>query len=144
MATIYEDIALLQQQVAQLQNRVAALEQASITDSGWITLPLTSGIQPYNDTGAVPEYRKIGNICFIRGSVKGVTAVGTIGTLPVGFRPTKSVSIVQNTSMLSTTRAQFVRLLIGVDGAIKIEAVSDGASLAEDKWFPLFGSFVVD
>lgn len=141
---IYDDIALLQQQVAELQNRVTALEQAAVTDSGWITLPLADGIQPYNDTGAVPEYRRIGDICFIRGAVKGVTSVGTVGMLPAGFRPTKSVSIVQNTSMLSTTRAQFVRLLVGVDGAVKIEAISDGASLAEDKWFPLFGSFVVN
>ena len=67
-----------------------------LDDSGWKEATLNSGFTNYG-AGTTPEYRKIGNIVEIRGSVKptseitGSTNGITIFTLPEGFRPTKDV-----------------------------------------------------
>lgn len=145
MGDIYEDIATLQAQMTDAQNDISALEQAlaqsAITDTGWLNLPLADGIQPY---GGAPQYRKIGKLVAIRGAVKNVLAPGPIATLPAGYRPTYSVPYVQNTSMRSTTCAMYDRMIIGVDGVIQVQAISDGAAFAADKWFPLHCTFLVD
>lgn len=61
------------------------------TDSGWLDLPLATGITAYSDAQK-PRYRKIGNEVFLSGVYKGVTASNiTIATLPAGFRPTKKI-----------------------------------------------------
>lgn len=103
MSTIYEDVALLKEQVATLQTQVA-----NLTDSGWIDLPLSEGITAYNDEQK-PRYRKIGNVVFLSGVFKGVAANNTpVGTLPVGFRPNKKImftvpSVAQCMSRISIT-----------------------------------------
>jgi hypothetical protein len=62
-----------------------------VTDSGWLDLPLATGITAYSDAQK-PRYRKIGNEVFLSGVYKGVTASNiTIATLPEGFRPTKKI-----------------------------------------------------
>ena len=146
MGDIYSDIATLQAQMLDVQSDVAALEQAleqsAITDTGWLNLPLADGIQAYG--GSTPQYRKIGKLVAIRGAVKNVLAPGPIATLPVGYRPTYSVPYVQNTSMRSTTCAMYDRMIIGADGVIQVQAISDGAAFAADKWFPLHCTFLID
>lgn len=67
-----------------------------LDDTGWKEATLNSNFTSYT-TGTTPEYRKIGNIVEIRGSVKptseiiGSTTGITIFTLPTGFRPTKDI-----------------------------------------------------
>lgn len=113
-------------------------------DSGWKTLPLATGIEAYT-SGTAPQYRKIGNVVYIRGVVKNVLSAGIIGTLPAGYRPTSmSYSFVQNTSTSSDGTANFSRCIVGTDGNIKIEAISPGAAFGASKWFPIACNFLVD
>lgn len=113
-----------------------------LTDTGWKTLPLVDGIQTYG--GSVPQYRRIGKVVSIRGAVKNVLATGPLATLPEGCRPAYSVSYVQNTSMRSTTCAMYARMLVGANGVIQVQAISDGAEFAADKWFPIHCTFMID
>lgn len=115
---------------------------SDMTDSGWQTLPLADGIEAYG--GSVPQYRKVGKVVSIRGAVKNVLAAGPIATLPAGYRPAFSVPYVQNTSMRSTTIAMFTRMIVGANGVIKVESISDGAAYAADKWFPIHCTFLID
>lgn len=138
MATIYEDIETLKTRMDAIESVVGA---ADLTDTGWNTLPLADGIQAY---GGAPQYRRIGKVVSIRGAVKNVLATGVLATLPEGCRPTYSVSYVQNTSMRSSTCAMFARMLVGADGKIQVQAISDGAAFAADKWFPIHCTFLID
>ena len=138
MATIYEDIEVLKTRMDAIESVVGA---ADLTDTGWNTLPLADGIQAY---GGAPQYRRIGKVVSIRGAVKNVLATGVLATLPEGCRPTYSVSYVQNTSMRSSTCAMFARMFVGADGKIQVQAISDGAAFAADKWFPIHCTFLID
>lgn len=131
--SIYDDIY-------ELQDRVAALE----ADTGWIDLPLATGIEAYSDNNK-PQYRKVGKVVFLRGVVKGITSPNMVlGTLPVGFRPTMATPFTQNTSIRSTNLAMYSRMIIGQNGTVRLEFISDGAEYAPDKWFPIGTSFVID
>ena len=113
-----------------------------LTDTGWIDLPLADGIEMFS-SGQKPQYRRIGNIVQIRGAVKGVLATGTIGTLPTGFRPTQSESVVQNTSIVDN-HAAFTRMLVSNTGEVKIESASEGVAFAATKWFPIHCEFALN
>lgn len=57
-------------------------------DTGWINLTLNDGWTMGDYASEVPQYRKIGNIVYLRGLVNATTAAGNIiATLPQGFRP---------------------------------------------------------
>lgn len=138
MATVYEDIESLKTRMNAVES---ILNGTDLTDTGWNPLPLVDGIQAY---GGAPQYRRIGKVISIRGAVKNVLAPGPLATLPEGCRPTYSVSYVQNTSMRSTTCAMYARMLVGADGKIQVQAISDGAAFAADKWFPIHCTFMID
>lgn len=115
-----------------------------VDDSGWIDLPLLGDVIPYSDTNT-PQYRKIGNVVWLRGYVKNILAAQTeIGRLPEGFRPAKTYSYVQNTSMLSGNVACTSRLKIATDGVLSVEGISNGAVYGASKWFPIDTSFLID
>lgn len=58
-----------------------------IVDSGWIDLSLNSGWSYQYDQDK-PQYRRIGNVVYLRGLIDGTpSAPTTIGELPVDFRP---------------------------------------------------------
>lgn len=62
-----------------------------VMDSGWIDLPLASGITAHNATTFPCRYRKIGNKVYVEGCVVGITDVNTVvATLPEDYRPSKS------------------------------------------------------
>lgn len=111
-------------------------------DTGWVNLPLASGIVSYATT-QVPQYRKIGKTVFVRGAVKNVLSSGVIATLPAGYRPSSTISFVQNTSVRTGNFAMFARFTVNSAGEIKIEAISDGAEYGETKWFPISTCFTV-
>lgn len=68
-------------------------------DSGWLDLPLESGISAHNASGFPCNYRKIGNTVYVRGCVTGFSEVEkVIATLPEGFRPSSSVYIQRSTN----------------------------------------------
>ena len=67
-----------------------------VEGSGWITLPLATGIEQYANASRYRcQYRKIGNQVFVVGCIKGVTANNTtIATLPTGYRPSETARYV--------------------------------------------------
>ena len=128
MATIYE--------------RVEELEAKHI-DSGWIPLTLLNGVLPYGNGTNVPRYRKIGNIVYLTGGVKNITARGTtIANLPADFRPVNGFPFVQNTSHENNI-AQFIRWNISANGDVIMFYNSNSDLNAED-WYPISCSFPVD
>lgn len=157
MSTIFERLDALEAQVnglitdfnymgrkiVNLEETVEELINAQ-EDTGWITLPLASGITAYNEANT-PQYRKIGNLVVIRGTVKGITARNTvIGTLTEGFRPTKANPYVQNTSLGAGNYATQTRLTVTTTGDVKLEAISDNAVFSADKWFPIATMYLVN
>ena len=77
-----------------LENRLSALE----TDSGWVYLSLTGNFYNFS-TNDPAQYRKVGNIVYVNGliALNGNLTAGSewvIGTLPVGYRPSKNFSFV--------------------------------------------------
>lgn len=137
------DISNLTRHLTSVEETVEELLNAE-EDTGWLDLPLASGIQAYSNA-QTPKYRKIGKIVFIRGAVTNIqNRDTTIATLPAGFRPASiSYPYVQNTSIRTGNFAMFSRMAVGTDGRIKLEAISDGAAFG-NKWFPITCSFVIE
>lgn len=97
-----------------------AWKKINVVDSGWLTLPLASGITAYSDA-QMPQYRKIGDVVYIRGAVKGITTnEKVVATLPEGYRPTRAKSYVQNMTA-SGTIANFTRMQVQADGDIEMQ-----------------------
>lgn len=46
--------------------------------------------------------------------------------------------------MRSATCAMYARMLVGANGVIQVQAISDGAEFAADKWFPIHCTFMID
>ncbi|WP_456010667.1 viral A-type inclusion protein [Clostridium butyricum] len=103
-------------------------KEISTNDTGWLTLPLSSGVVV--DSGLTPQYRKIGNRVFIRGSVKNIVSGNSvIGTLPVGFRP-----VLQNHHYATFTNTNACASFnISTDGRIIYQGNSTNTFNAE--WF---------
>lgn len=116
------------------------------TDSGWLDITLSGNVQAYS-SGTQPQYRKIGNVVYLRGAVKNITAANTtIGVLPTGYRPiSMSHNYIQLTSAESDS-PNFARLKVGTDGAIVMEAISTGitATYNSADWYPINTSYIVD
>lgn len=123
---IYNDVADLQDAVAELQAKVAETE--------WADIPLVNGAVAYNETNT-PKYKKIGQFVIVRGAVKNVLGVGAIGNLPEGFRPPSGHTYVQNTSY--SGGAAFVRMSIEPNGDIEVEGISPNGAYGDSKWFPI-------
>lgn len=132
--TIYEDVAALTQ-------RVAALE-AQLEDSGWIVLPLATGVEAYS-AELTPKYRKVGKAVYLTGVVKGITAANAVlGTLPEGFRPTRQMYFMNGASNVSGN-ATFFNGQVNADGSVRITTHSEGVYIATN-YLRLNGSFLID
>lgn len=62
------------------------------TETAWTAVTLKSGISA--GSYGTPQYKKIGNQVFLRGSYQGTKVSGTtliLGTLPSGFRPSTNI-----------------------------------------------------
>ena len=115
-------------------------------DSGWLDITLSGNVQSYSST-THPQYRKIGNVVYLRGAVKNITSdYTTIGVLPTGYRPTNiSHQYIQATSNENDS-TNFSRLKVGIDGSIIMEGISTGitATYNSTDWFPINTCFLVD
>lgn len=115
-------------------------------DSGWLALPLSGNVLAYS-TNVQPQYRKIGNVVYLRGAVKNVTSDNTtIGVLPIGYRPTNiSHQYIQATSNESGS-PNFSRIKVSTDGSIIVEGISTGitATYNNTDWFPINTSFIMN
>jgi len=66
--------------------RITNLETAT-AKGAWTTPTLLNGWLQYGSGWQTLQYRKIGDIVYIRGLIKSGTVPSTIFTLPTGFRP---------------------------------------------------------
>lgn len=116
--------------------------QEVINGSGWITLPLASGITQYTTADHYKcQYRKIGNQVFVRGCVKGAAAGNTtIATLPTGYRPTTTARYVNgyNASKGGTI------LTYETDGDIIFVGYTSGTAVTSSDFIYIQTSFFVD
>ena len=76
-----------------------------VYDTGWQDITLTNG-SAYN-ASRPPQIRRIGDVVYIRGSIKGLTGVSSFATLPEEYRPSQAhiyTSVqVMNASVLINT-----------------------------------------
>ena len=72
---------------SQINNLQTQIDQIGDKDTGWIDLSLTTGWS-YQYATDKAQYRKIGNVVYLRGLITGTADAGTtIATLPEGYRP---------------------------------------------------------
>lgn len=151
MSNVYDDVAELQTQVAALQSQVAQLQgtvtnintklNTYATDSGWLNLPLSTGIEAYATT-QIPQYRKIGKTVFIRGGIKGIVNDSThVATLPEGCRPERVYHFLQNKTA-SGGVPMVARWKIESNGRI-IMVFAENQSEATH-WFALDTTFLIN
>lgn len=77
---------------------IRSLEDGTFTDwayvyydTSWKDLPLATGVTYQNATDYPCRYRRLGNVVYVEGCVKGFAEIEkVIATLPEGFRPNKS------------------------------------------------------
>lgn len=66
-------------------------KSVNLIDSGYGSLPLESGISAHDASNFPCRYRKVGNVVYVEGCVKGFTEVEkVVAILPEGFRPNAS------------------------------------------------------
>lgn len=109
----------------------------ALTDSGWLDLPLSTGITAYSDAQK-PRYRKIGNEVFLSGVYTG--AVGqnlTIATLPSGYRPTKKIIL-----PCASVGQMFSKISIETNGEIVLNRTTVEPIIAEN-WHSIACSFTL-
>ena len=138
VGTVKEDVSTLQSQISSLQSAVANMP--TVSDTGWINMPLSSTVQPYS-TAQSPKARMItikNNIKFLslRGAVKDVSAGEIIGSLPVSMLNsiTESTEFVQ--SMHATNGfSNFNRWTLLTTGEIKLQYST--TTITSTQWVPI-------
>ena len=74
-----------------------------VGDAAWTAPTLTNGWLNFGSGFTVAGYRKIGDLVWLKGTVKSGTLGAAMFTLPVGFRPLASgqtVNIVESNNLL--------------------------------------------
>lgn len=118
-------------------------KQLNENDSGWINLTLNTGISEYSNVWT-PKYRKIGNVVYIRGAVKGITNNNkVIAALPIGFRPSDFIHFTQ---VATTTggNAYSTSYRITNKGQIVMEVTGEGSTPSATDLFPIDTVFPID
>lgn len=119
---------------------------SKLDDTGWINLPLASGITTgiAGEATSIPQYRKIGKTVFIKGFYKFTKAADSkvLATLPVGFRPISTLYITS-----STTGPRVGRTYVTENGEIGCDWVynlnNDSAYTGNVAWYDVTASFPV-
>ncbi|MGE7880161.1 hypothetical protein [Peribacillus muralis] len=116
----------------------------NLKSTPWLNLTLQNGVKSYQ-SNRIPQYKKIGNIVYLRGAVTNVLANGTImATLPIGYRPLDMThNYAQNGSNLSG-RSTNTRISVTTLGEIIMDGASELSQYEDGKWFPINTSFPVD
>ena len=120
---------------ADQESRIVALE----TMPAWQAIPLDAGFQTRAATGAVPQYRIVGNRAELRGHVElttgGVIPSGDFAVLPAEARPTVTRYMVVAGSRTTSTDPISCRLDVGTDGIVLIQTANNSGT-----WFSLDGT----
>jgi len=129
---IYDD-------VAEMQGTVEALKNLFYSDSGWQTLPLASGVSEQNESVYPCRYRRLGNVVYVEGAVKGFTEIQkVVATLPEGCHPSKSFYV-----QTATNAGQTDTFMFRANGAIERMATTRSPQSADDYHF-VNASFLID
>lgn len=74
-------------------------------DSGWLDLPLGTGITQYDVSSRYNcKYRKIGSAVYVIGCIKGISSDGTVfAQLPANFRPINAYTYVTGINTKKTS-----------------------------------------
>lgn len=132
------------------------LEQLGVIDSGWIRFNVTNSAMKHW-SGQELEYRKIGNIVHMRGAVTsdgklyyldGVyhdePDLGKIvGTLPVGFRPSKTERV-RNQASYQNTHLVLIKPNGDVHVAVRYGTTSAQSTIDGGCWLNCYATFFVD
>lgn len=109
------------------------------SDSGWQTLPLASGVSQQNASVYPCRYRKLGNVVYVEGAVKGFAEIQkVVATLPEGYRPSKSFYV-----QTATDAGQTDTFMFRTNGAIERMSTTRSPQSAEDYHF-IGASFLID
>lgn len=102
------------------------------TDSGWTEVTFESGYANYGSPFANVQYRKIGNVVYLKGLMDPATH-GTAFTLPEGYRPPERtiIDVINNNSQ--------GRIDVYPNGAVSCDNMSTQGS-----WVNMNFSFLVD
>lgn len=121
------------------------LTEASIEDTGWKDIGLI-GSTAYSPT-QTPQYRKVGNIVEVSGSVNGVTGANssnliTIGKIPNSVAPSKPVR-----ELCQGSGYNKWLLTIETDGymyATRYGGTSAATTMTGDEWFPFHATYITN
>lgn len=113
-------------------------KDVNLFDSGWIDLPLSGDVIPFNEEQK-PRYRRIGKEVFITGVVKNIGAFNTvIATLPVNYRPSKKIIIA-----VPSTSTKFSRISVQTNGVMTYEQSNDDI-VGTGNWHSIACNYNVD
>lgn len=76
----------LRRQIAEINARLAALETLT-APSTWTAVTFQNSWMDYGAGYQTVQYRKVGDIVYLRGLMRNGTLAAVAFTLPVGFRP---------------------------------------------------------
>lgn len=112
-----------------------------------LTSNLNSGFSYDGVVGSIGmlKYKKIGDIVFIKGNVKGkidLSGYTTVFTLPEEYRPETRVDFICPAQAVSGKGNRTVDIAIGSNGEVNVGAVN-GQSYGTTNWFAVNVSFAV-
>jgi hypothetical protein len=114
----FEDAAPVSDMLNRLANSVSDAIEPLAFSTPWQNLQLETGVATTN--GRPPQYRRIANIVYFRGSCNGISDSGTarvVGYLPEGFRPTYAI---QELGFLATGTTTSARAYVTNNGVLTI------------------------
>jgi hypothetical protein len=100
---------------------------AAIQPTVWTNLPLINGWVNWGSGVQNAQYRRIGDIVYIRGGIKGPgTASNVWSSLPAGFRPPAQVDHV---ALFYSGSRQVAAVTVGTDGSAYCNDVVPSSAL---------------
>lgn len=110
-------------------------------DSGWLDLPLASGITAQSGNVVyTPQYRKIGNVVYVEGCVKGATANNQLlATLPSGYRPVHQMRYMTGRSTTANAILQ-----LSTNGELQFINLSDSSTVSASTYIYIQTSFLAN
>ena len=109
--------------------------QPLMSDTGWVSLPLASGLTEYEPC----RYRRIGSVVMLTGAVRGITGNDFIvSTLPEVIRPSHNHIYIQNCNCNMTARYRIL-----ADGRFYMN-YTDGGTITASNFFVLDTMYLVD
>lgn len=135
-------------QLAQRFNRYytkTQIDNKIPNDTGWITLPLASGVTASESGRGLPQYRKIGNHVYVRGTIDVTTLEDSsvlVATLPSGYRPSRV-----DFNLQTCYGPRIAQIFVNAYGELKVDKVynlTDGSIYAGNLWVQVVIDYYVD